>query len=97
MTESARRPIPHIQHTQALEDAAIAVTNAKTSAGKLIILCPNPLDVHEVRDSLKEVAKWTEDPGYYCQDEGPDAELTACSNVILLATLLREHLKAGNT
>jgi len=55
------------------------------------------LDVHVVRDSMREVAKWTEDPAYYCQDEGPNAELEACNNLILLAILLREHLKAGNT
>lgn len=97
MTETARRPVPHIKHTEALEAAAIAVTNAKTSKGQAIMLCPNPLDIHQVRDSMREVAKWTEDPGYYCQDEGPDAELTACNNLILLATLLREHLRAGNT
>lgn len=96
-TLNKRRPVPHIQHTPELEDAAIAVTNAKTSKGLAIVLCPNPLDVHQVRDSMKEVAKWTEDPAYYCADEGPDAELTACSNIILLATLLREHLKAGNS
>ena len=97
MTETARRPVPHITHTDALEDAAIAVTNARDSKGTPIILCPKPLDVHVVRDSMREVAKWTEDPAYYCQDEGPNAELEACNNLILLAILLREHLKAGNT
>jgi len=98
MTETdARRPIPRVNYTEALEAAAIAVTNAKDSKGNPIALCPKPLDVHVVRESLAEVSKWTMDPTFYCQDEGEGAELVACTNLILLATLLSEHLKAGNT
>jgi hypothetical protein len=91
-----RRPVPHILHTDALEGAAIAVCNAKDSAGKPIMLCPNPMDVHAVRDSMTEVLNWAKDPAYYCQDEGEGAEIAALKNLILLSTLLLEHLKAGN-
>lgn len=96
MTEAAlnRRPVPHINHTPELEAAAIAVTNAKSRATTHLNM--NPLDVHQVRESLKGVAKWFEDPSFYFPD-APSAELAAVENLVLLSTLLREHLKAGNT
>jgi len=98
MTNSARRPIPHINHTVALAQAATAVTNAKDGAGTILHLCANPMDVHQVRDSLQGVADLFEDPSFFFEGESPtSAELTAVNSLILLATLLREHLLAGNT
>jgi hypothetical protein len=97
MTETARRPIPHIQHTAALEDAAVAVTNARDSGGGPIRLCQNPLDVERVRYALGAAAEGLKDPTFTYESEGPSVELTAIDHLILLAVLLREHLRAGNT
>lgn len=104
MTETnPLRPVPHIQHTPALEAAAIAVTNAKCctcDTGLPIVLCENPLDVNKVRGSLQEVSSWFKDPHFFFSDEHVhgrgNGELAAVENLILLATLLREHLRAGN-
>lgn len=90
------RPVPHINHTPELEAAAIAVTEARNSKGAPILLCPRPLDVHQVREALQMVSKWFEDPAFFFPED-PNAQLTAAHNLVLLATLLREHLKAGNT
>lgn len=94
-TNPLRRPVPHIQHTQALEEAAIAVTNAKNGAGLAVHLCQNPLDVSAVREALTCVADWFEDPAFFFES-APNGEMAAVENLILLATLLREHLRAGN-
>jgi len=92
-----RRPIPHIQHTAMLEAAAIDVANAVDAEGRKIVLCRNPLDVQQVRATLQERTKWLEDPAFYLEGEKPQVELTGVEHIILLATLLREHLRAGNT
>jgi hypothetical protein len=97
MTETARRPVPHIQTSPELEAAAIAVTNAKDSQGNPVRLCQNPLDVVRVKYALTSVTQWFEDPTFFFADAEPGmGELAAVENLILLATLLREHLKAGN-
>lgn len=92
-----KRPVPHIKHTPELEAAAIAVQNAKSANGLAVHLCPNPLDVHAVRVSLSDFSRSFEDPAFYYEDEHAGAEMAAVDNIILLATLLREHLRAGNT
>ena len=97
MNQPTKRPVPHIQHSQALEDAAIAVANAKDGRGSPVHLCRQPFDVHAVRATMSEVARWFEDPAFYTEgEEEPAAEIAAVENLILLATLLREHLRAGN-
>jgi hypothetical protein len=97
MNETARRPVPHINHTSELEAAAIAVSNAHDSEGKVVRLCGNPLDLGAVRQALQGVSQWFEDPTFYFHTESTsNAEIAAATNLILLATLLREHLKAGN-
>jgi hypothetical protein len=92
------RPVPHIQYAAALETAAIAVANATDRHGKSIVLCANPFDVHHVADRMTEFAGWFVDPSFFfpTDGEGPDAKLKAVENLILLATLFREHLRAGN-
>lgn len=98
MTETAaRRAVPHINHTPELEAAAIAVVNAKDWQGRMIVLCTNPLDVHAVRQSMGMFQRWSEDIGFYSDGEPEGFELGSVENLILLATLLREHLRAGNT
>lgn len=97
MTETVeRRAVPHIQHTPELEAAAVAVGHATSSGGTPIMLCQNPLDVRQVREALQYVGKWFEDPAFFFPDDAA-GELTAATNLVLLATLLREHLRAGNT
>lgn len=98
MTNTARRPVAHIQHSPELETAACAVTMAKSAEGLPVNLCDNVFDVQRVRQSLINVAGWFEDPAFYGHGETqPAAEIAAATNLILLATLLREHLRAGNT
>jgi hypothetical protein len=106
MNQTARRPLPHIQHTAELEAAAIAVTNAKCClcpGGLPVNLVDNPFDVAQVREALANVSKWFEDPSFFMNDLPPhshtpqDAELAAAVNLQLLSKLLSEHLKAGNT
>lgn len=96
MNKAAARPVPHINSE--LEAAAIAVTMAKSADGKPVNLIDNVFDVQRVRHALTGVAAWFEDPAFFGHGEAqPDAEIAAADNLILLATLLREHLKAGNT
>lgn len=97
MNKAAKRPVPHIIHTPELEAAAILVQGAKGANGLPVHLCENPLDVHAVRTSLSMAAHSFEDPAFFYEDEHAGAEMAAAENIILLATLLREHLKAGNT
>ncbi len=98
MAAKASRAVPHINHTSELEAAAIAVANAKDSKGRAVMLCTNPLDLMRVRASLSQIGSWFEDPAFYSEgEETPgEAELAAAENLILLATLLREHIRAGN-
>ena len=90
------RRVPRINHTPELEAAAIAVTNAKGPDGRAVNLCHNVLDVHRVRYALQSTLKWFEDADFYFEGQQEGSELAAAENVILLATLLREHLRAGN-
>lgn len=91
-----RRPVPHITHTTELEDAALAVSLARRG-GHPILLCRNPLDVQAVRDALSSVSEGLKDPSFTYEAEEPAVEITALEHLVLLAILLREHLKAGNT
>lgn len=95
MNESAQR-IPRIHHTPELEAAAIAVNQAMDGTGNPVALVTNPLDVQKVQQALKGVAAWFDDPSFFF-DREPNAHLAAAENLVLLATLLREHLRAGNT
>jgi len=95
VTAAAHRPVPHINHTPELEAAALAVTNARVD-GKPVMLVANPLDIHQVREKLMGIGHLFEDPGFFFTDE-PNGELIAVENLILMATLLREHLRARNT
>lgn len=98
MTEvTAKRPIPHIHHTDALEAAAATVTAAITIGKKPGIALLNPLDVQQVREALSGCAEWFEDPNFFFEGSEPNAEQTAVEHLIMVATLLREHLRAGNT
>ena len=87
------RPVPHINHTPELEAAMIAVTNAKVD-GKAVNLT-NPMNVHQVRENMLGISSMFEDPGFFFESDSAN-ELVAVENLILLATLLREHLRAGN-
>jgi hypothetical protein len=89
------RDIPRIKHTPELEAAAIAFTNAKSPKG-LPVNLGNPFDVKAVRRSLVGMGQWFDDPSFFF-DEDAAGELTAVENLILVANLYREHLKAGNT
>lgn len=88
-----RRPVPHINHTVPLAQAASALTNAPLPNESQRVA--NPMDVSQVRFALQHVANWFDDPSFYFPDE-PEGELKATEYLILLATLLREHLRAGN-
>jgi hypothetical protein len=96
MNQTARRPLPHIQYTAELEAAAVAVSIAKDGRGNIIRICKNPLDVEQVRYALGAAAEGLKDPSFTYESEEPTVELMAIENLVLLATLLREHLKAGN-
>lgn len=75
----------------------MAVNNARDGSGNPVFLCANPLDVHAVRAGLGNIARSFEDPAFWYEDEHAGAEVAAVDNIILMATLLREHLRAGNT
>jgi hypothetical protein len=87
------RAVPHIKHTQALEDAAIAATRA-TVDGKAVRICGNPLDPVQVQQAIAETTGRFTDPAFFV-NEGT-TRLDICDHLILLANLYREHLKAGN-
>jgi hypothetical protein len=91
-----KRAVPHINHTPALTAAASAVANAKGEDDAPVSLVDNPFSVHQVREKLQGVADLFEDPSFFFEGL-PNAELVAVENLVLLATLLREHLRAGNS
>lgn len=98
MTETARRAVPHINQTAALVAAAAAVSRAlgvPPIADNLRGL--NGWDVQQVRAAIGQVSIWRDDPSFYLEGETEGTEIGAVEFLILLATLLREHLKAGNT
>ena len=92
-----KRAVPHINHTRELDAAVAAVTGikAKDVDGKTLVLVENPFDVTQVRERMQGVADLFEDPSFFFEGEA-NGELVAVENLILLATLLREHLRAGN-
>lgn len=102
MNDMNELPTPQINHTTALEDAAIAVSRATNGCGLPVFLC-DALYPQSVERALKEIGGWFADPDVRfidCQDS-PDnksgnTRLAAIENLILLATLYREHIKAGN-
>jgi len=96
-TNSTRRAIPHINHTPELEAAAIAVTHGTDGKGNPVNLCANPLDPLQVRDAMAGIGDLFEDPTFFFEGESSGAVLAAVENLILLASLLRAHLRAGNT
>jgi hypothetical protein len=93
MSETARRPIPHINHSVALAQAASALSNA--SVPQDLTPVANPMAVPQVRRALQEIGKWFEDPTFYFPDDS-DGELKATEYLVILSTLHREHLKMGN-
>lgn len=97
--ETKPKGIPRIQHTPELEDAAVALTNAKDSKGNPVVLVANPLDIDQVRLSLRHVAEWFDDPSFFFDQEPSPAAaaIAAAENLALLAKLMAAHLKAGNT
>lgn len=93
MTETHLRPVPHINHTQALAEAAHLVRVASVPTGLEKI--ENPMDVIAVREALRQVGRWFEDPQFFFPDD-PDGELKAAEYSVLVMTLFRDHLRAGN-
>jgi len=85
--------IPDIKHTDALEDAMIAVCRA-TVGGKAVMLCAGTQDPDRVREAL---ALHTERlVGRKTWLPAGATRLEVCEHVSLLLTLYREHIKAGN-
>jgi len=98
MTETqARRPIPHVASSPGLVAAVAAVMEAKrlNHSEVALKLCDNPMDVTQVRDALQGLSEWFTDAEFFFPDD-PDGELKAVEHLILLAHLLREHLRLGN-
>lgn len=93
MSETARRPIPHINHTMALAQAATAITNAVIPDELQPVR--NVMSIDQVRTAVLLMAEHIESSGIAA--DNPEKELQLVDYLILLATLHREHLKAGNT
>jgi len=93
-----RRPVPHIQHTVELDAAAAAVMAAQTKRPQLAenLRDFNPYAVFDVRRAVGQVCVWREDPSFYLEGEPTGTELEAVEFLVSVATLLREHLRAGN-
>jgi hypothetical protein len=89
MTAAAFKKIPHIQMTPTLQAAIEAAAGCKE------VLCRNPGDPAEVRESLSRMARSFEDPAFFYADEAA-GEAGAVKALILLATLHLEHINAGN-
>jgi hypothetical protein len=95
MNDYLQHPVPHIKHTKALEDAAIAVVRATDALGRAINLTGGSgLDPAQVERRIAECAGWFVDPSFFL-GEGT-TRLNTINNLILLAELYREHVKAGN-
>lgn len=93
--EQQKRPVPHINHTVHLAQAANALAQAGVDLPAERFRIANPMDVEQVRFGLAHAAQWFDDPSFFFPD-ADDAELQATEYLILLASCLREHLKAGN-
>jgi hypothetical protein len=93
MTEISPRPVPHINHTQDLAQAANTLANTPLPIG--LEKVTNGMDVYQVRESLQQLGQWFMDPKFFFPDD-PDGELKAVEYAVVLVTLLREHLRAGN-
>lgn len=75
----------------ALEQAAIRAMQATDSNGLHVRLCPDFLDPAEVKKTLMQLAGWFHpDNEFIAGDKGEENALT---NLILLAELLREHVR----
>lgn len=75
----------------ALERATIRAMQATDSNGLRIILCPDFLNPVEVKRALMQLAGWFHpDNEFIAGDKGEENALT---NLILLAELLREHVR----
>lgn len=90
MAQAAKRKVPHINMTAELEAAIAAAVGSKE------VLCRNPGDPAEVRESLSRMARTFEDPAFFYADETA-GEAGAVQALILVATLHLQHIKAGNT
>jgi hypothetical protein len=85
-TKPAKRPVTHIALTPELE---VAIRGAVPQEGM------NPAEPQSVRDALAKVARTFEDPAFFYDSE-PTLEIKSLDTLLSLATLLREHLRAGN-
>jgi hypothetical protein len=85
-SKPAKRPVLHIEMTPELE---VAIRAAPLTEGM------NPADAQSVRDALSKVARTFEDPAFFYDSE-PTLEIKSLDALISMATLLREHLRAGN-
>lgn len=86
MSKPAKRPVLHIALTPELE---AAIREAPGTEGM------NPAEPQSVRDALAKVARTFEDPAFFYDSE-PTLEIKSLDALISMATLLREHLRAGN-
>jgi hypothetical protein len=97
MNELKMKPI---NHTVALEDAMIAVIEAKEGRGLYIRLLSRPDDIGEVRDAISRYgAGFGRNSVFLTGINGPtpaEMEINAAQNLVLICNLLIEHLKAGN-
>lgn len=89
MSAPAFKKIPSIQMTAALQAAIEA------AMGCTQVICRNPGDPAEVRESLSRMARSFEDPAFFYADEAA-GEAGAVKALILIATLHLEHIQAGN-
>ena len=88
--------------THALDAAMIAVARATDNRGRMIRLVTNPYDPLQVRAALANVCQKLGQPSQlhrHMTDIAPGltrVSETDLTHMILLATLLREHIRAGN-
>lgn len=75
-----------------LEAAVLHVHNAVDGKGLKVFLC-RPLDPEDVELKLRTMVGWLQPGNVFMPASGREAAVT---NVILLAELLREHIRAGN-
>lgn len=83
-----KRAVPHIEITPALQEAIAAYSTG-------VRVRANPGDPEAVRSQLSTMARTFEDPAFFYTDETV-SEADAVQELILIATLYREHLLAGN-
>ena len=89
------RPVPHIDMTPGLRQALDQFAGSQAMKRAQV----NPCDIEDLRSRIKNMANWFESPAFFTEGTEGDAsqqELEALSQLILMATLLSEHIKAGN-